>query len=302
LRALCTPSGSLLACDDSCVTIARSLFDIIRSWTPGATIRVGVGAARRFVAISGIDRSMSVGAHAFTALIPLVLVLRALVGGAGAGSSSSDRMIERFHLTGSAAHATRILLTSSGGPSGFVATTVGLVVLLFSGVSLMRALQRAYTAAWGLEPIGISGYLDGAGALAFLLLEVFLVTRIATLLGGGVVTGIVSLLLRLAVGTAVWLLLQWLLLSRRAAWQVLLPGALLSAAGMIVVNWGSTLVMPHVITVDAARYGPIGVTFGLLTWFLVLAVVLVAGAVLSAEAGGAPALHRRSLSAETSAG
>jgi membrane protein len=44
--------------------------------------------------------------------------------------------------------------------------------------------------------------------------------------------------------------------------------------------------MPRLIEQNASRYGVIGVTFALLTWLLVIGVMLVAGAVVSAEMGG----------------
>jgi membrane protein len=258
-----------------------------------------VRATQRFLAIGGTDRAMSVGAHAFSAIIPLALVLHTLVAGRS-GEQAGQRIIERFELTGAAADATRTLMTATSTQTGHLATFLGLVILLFSGVALMRALQRAYTAAWDLRPIGITGYLDGSAALAFLLVEIFLITRLAALLDDGLGQGVLSFVLRVVVGTGLWLLLQWLLLSRRIPWRALVPGAVLSALGMAVVSYASQLVMPHVLATDAARYGPIGVTFGLLTWFLVIALVLVVGAVVSAEAGGAPALARHGSSRDGS--
>ena len=128
-----------------------SLTDSLRERTRSSPlVAFGLGCARRYFAIGGTDRAMSVGAHAFSALIPLVLVLRALLGGRRGAEGTGDRFVAHFHLTGAAADAARTLLTNTSGTAGGFATVLGLAVLLLSGVALTRAIQAraCSTVAW----------------------------------------------------------------------------------------------------------------------------------------------------------
>ena len=95
-------------------------------------------------------------------------------------------------------------------------------------------------------------------------------------------------MLRVVANTAVWLLLQSLLLSRRIPIRRLLPGSIVIAAGSAILTLYSALWMPRLIENNATRYGIIGITFALLTWLILVGLCLVVAAVISAEIGGAP--------------
>ncbi len=59
------------------------------------------------------------------------------------------------------------------------------------------------------------------------------------------------------------------------------------------MHFWSGIYMPRVIASNAARYGAIGISFALMTWLYILGLVLVIGAVVSAQLGGAPLVRRR---------
>ena len=102
-----------------------------------------------------------------------------------------------------------------------------------------------------------------------------------------------AVVVRIVVNTAVWLLLQRLLLSRRVPIRRLLPGSIVIAAGSAILSLYSALWMPRVIESNAGKYGIIGITFALLTWLIVVCLCLVVAAVISAEIGGAPRIEHR---------
>jgi membrane protein len=233
----------------------------------------------RFLHIEGTNRGVVIGGQAFTTLVPLLIIV------AGAGTRSfGDSLIRRLRLSGDSAQAIRTLFARPPGAAGLT-SVAGLVVLASALFSLTRALQRTYEAAWELPRRGLPGTLNGIGGTSLLIAQLLVLALFASALrglpAGSAITGAV----RFALAVPMWLALQYLLLSRRVPARVLLPGAVVAAGGQLVVMLGSGLWMPRLIATDAARYGLIGVTFALVSWLIVLGLVLVAGAVISAELG-----------------
>ena len=73
--------------------------------SPG-TIAVARSWARRFFEVEGIDRSIVLGAQAFTALLPLLIVY-ASVAPHATGRDFADGAIDRFDLSGATAESFR---------------------------------------------------------------------------------------------------------------------------------------------------------------------------------------------------
>src|SRR6185503_875875 len=107
--------------------------------------------------------AMALAAQAFTALIPLLLLTSAWVSADG-GNAVADAMIRRFHLSGDGASAVTALFARQG--DGTVGV-LSVVLLVFSGVSLTRRLQRMYQQAWRVPPLaGVRGSFSAAFGLA----------------------------------------------------------------------------------------------------------------------------------------
>ncbi len=104
-----------------------------------------------------------------------------------------------------------------------------------------------------------------------------------SLLSGGLGAQVGSTVLRAVVGIPFWLALQFVLLSGRVPWRVLLPGAVVMGIGQGLISLGSAVWMPHLVSTNAARYGTIGVTFALLSWLILVCAAIVAGAAVSVE-------------------
>jgi uncharacterized BrkB/YihY/UPF0761 family membrane protein len=121
-----------------------------------------------FLAFRRIDRATAIAAQAFTALIPLI-ILTAGLAPADHRDLVSDVLVRKFHLGGSAADAVRTLFAHPAAASTGV---FSVVLLIFSGVSLARRMQRMYQDAWQLAPRqGVRGSLNAALTLAVLLLD-----------------------------------------------------------------------------------------------------------------------------------
>jgi uncharacterized BrkB/YihY/UPF0761 family membrane protein len=248
-----------------------------------------VRCLRRFGAINGRDRALVMGGQAFTTIIPLLIVVAAVASRKGP-TALADRMADRFHVTGASAQAVRTLFERPPGATGSI-TIVGVVLLGFALLSLTRSIQRTYEAAWQLPAVGVRGTLNGMTALGLLLASFLVLSLLVGVLRQVPAGSVLAFVLRVVVNTAVWLLLQRLLLSRRIPIRRLLPGAITAGAGSAVLTLYSALWMPRLIENNAGRYGIIGITFAMLTWLIVVCFTIVIAAVLSAELGGAPAVR-----------
>ena len=114
------------------------------------------------------------------------------------------------------------------------------------------------------------------------------IASLADNLPGGL---IVSLVAQTAAGIPGWWLGTWLLLTRRVAWRLLLPGAVVSALAQTVVSTAGASYVPHLIERNTERYGVIGVAIAIISWLVILSLMVVASAVVGAQLGAALAQH-----------
>jgi membrane protein len=251
-----------------------------------------VAMVQRFVAIGGTDRALTIGAHAFVAFVPLVLLLTSKFTVHGE-SVLAHHFITVYDLHGTAASAVQTLFDVPGARNtqGWFSFALSILIGVVSALALTAAMQRTFEAAWGLKPIGFRGRAFGIGGVVALLIETLLLSLIGAVVKGSA-GGAVHLVLRLVVATAFWLVITWLLLGRRVPWRAVLPGAIVSGVGTVLVHVASGVYMPHVIATNAARYGAIGITFAIMTWLFLLGIVLVIGAVAGAQLGGARLVRR----------
>jgi membrane protein len=213
-----------------------------------------------------LDRSLALGAQAFSAVIPLLLVLQ--VGSTGL----VEDLIERFDLEGEAAESVREAFTVTGDET--TTTTLSVVVLIVSVLSFTRRLQRLYEGTWELGARGMRGTGWGLVWIAVLVLYWSLHPAL-----DGIAGGLAGLVLSIAGAFVLGLLTPYLLLGRRLPWRRLVPQAMLTAVGLTALGIWSAIYMPRAFEASAATYGSIGIAFVLLTWLWGLGMVLVAAAV-----------------------
>lgn len=237
------------------------------------------------VAMQGVDRAMVIASQAFTALIPLLMLVSSLAPQSNR-DLVSDAIIRRFELTGSAAEAVQqVFATSQQATTGLL----GAVLLLFSGVSLARRMQRMYAQAWrvDLRP-GVRGSFNAAIGLGALLLEVALLALARTLVRALPLDWVLGAPLTLAASLLIWTSIPYLLLDRRIEWRRLLPGGAIAALSASVYGVASTLYMPRLLESYSLQYGLFGVTLALIGWLLCISFIIVGATVLAAELDRAP--------------
>jgi membrane protein len=247
---------------------------------------------RSFLALQGVDRALVIASQAFTALIPLLLLVAAL-----APAHNRDlvgvSLIRRFRLSGDAADAVRQLFAHTGdGATG----VLSVFLLVFAGVSLTRRMQRMYQQAWHLEPPpGVGHTLHATLGLSALLLGCALLYSARALVARLPLSQLLLLIVSALVGFLLWTTVPWLLLDRRVAWRRLIPVGAVTSIGTSIYGIASTIYMPRLLESYSRRYGLFGVTLALVGWLLAMALILVASAVTTAEFDRAPERWARSL-------
>ena len=215
-----------------------------------------------------------------------MLLLVAALAPADQRDVVTSAVIGRFRLTGDAAAAVNQLFVHSGSSS------IGLLsgfLLLFSGISLTRRMQRMYQHAWRLEaPPGVGHALHAALGLTALLLGFSLLYVARALVGSLPWSDVLLLVVSAGASFVLYTTVPWLLLDRRVAWRRLVPTGVLTAACTSAYGVASTVYMPRLMETYSRRYGLFGVTLALVGWLLAITVILVASAVVAAEFDRAP--------------
>ncbi|MGY1729053.1 YhjD/YihY/BrkB family envelope integrity protein [Geodermatophilus sp. SYSU D01062] len=233
----------------------------------------------------GVDRAMAVSAQAFTALIPLLLLVSLLAPGDD-GPLVAEIVIDRFRLTGTAAADVEQLFAAAGDAGVGV---LSVVLLVFSGVSLARRLQRMYEQAWRLPPrAGLRGSVDALLGIAALLLEIVLLSFLHGLVAPGAVPRVLGWTGHLLANWLLWTSIPWLLLGGRLAWRRLLPTGALAAVCSALYAVATAVYMPLLMESYSRRYGLFGVTLALVGWLLCTAVIAVVTTIAGAELDRAP--------------
>jgi membrane protein len=237
---------------------------------PARLIGLVRGLVEPLIRVNVVDRSLALGAQAFGAVIPLLIVLEAAQPG---DRSLADDLIDRFHLHGAAADSVRqAFAVTTTQPTG--TSALSSLVLVVAALSFTRRLQRLYEETWALPPRGIRGTGWGLVWLGFLGVWVALHPLLDDVVHGR--TGVIT---SLAGAFAIGVLTPYLLLGRRLAWRALIFQGALTAAFTIALGIWTVIYMPRAIASSAGQYGAIGVAFALLTWLWGLGFVLVCSAV-----------------------
>jgi membrane protein len=234
---------------------------------------------RRILEVDLVSQAMILGALAFTALIPVLITVAALLP-LGTSDGTSVAIAHRLGLSSDATYAVQQLFPTKAAVRG-ATTFAGAALTIVSAFSWPRALQRGYELAWGLPSLGWRSVWRPLVWLGTLLVIGGLAGASAPLTTGWVKTLLLVVLgLPVAIGWAWWT--QHLLLGGRLGWRLALPGAVLIGTGLVVLRVFAGLYLSTSITYHFRVYGPLGIVFVLWTWFLALSVVLLGGGVVGA--------------------
>ena len=199
----------------------------------------------RLLEVTFVETSIALAAKAFVALFPLLIIIASVAPEAvrlaiitalrnrmGLDASTTDVVTGAFQTPENVRHAISVL---------------GLIYLFFYATTFTTALQRVYLRAWRRPRRG--GLTNQGRGLLWI---VGVAVGIA-LLGGlrRVVAGAPAsaAALVIVVGSAVvlWWWTAWMLLRGDVRWRVLLPGAVVTATGMLTYALSANIWMPRTV-------------------------------------------------------
>lgn len=259
---------------------------LVRTAVRSAPGRFALRVVRDLGSLALIDRAMTLAAHAFTSVIPILIV-------AGALRSSLDeqsRPIFAEHLGLDAATADILQKSLPGGAQELRATgIIGVVLLIIAATSFARALERSVRAIWRTPSVSIRFAWRWLAALAALIIGLALVVATRIALSGGALVSVVEFLAEVVLWGALWWIASWIVVNRRVGLAQLLPGSLLAGVGFAAAGLVGRAVLPLLMADSATRFGVLGMAFTYIGWLLVLAcillIALVMGRVLYTTAG-----------------
>jgi membrane protein len=224
----------------------------------------------RLDAADFMNQAMLLAATLLLCAVPFFLVATAL-----AGRSAVSALTVRLGLSKQAAADVGHLFTSSSATSNAV-TGLSWVFFILAGIAVATAVQALYLRMFGLDPRGLR---DRLRAAIWLVLAVGL-GAVGTSVGPWFRSSAPVLwwIVNIPAFIGFWWFTMSFLLAGRVSWRKLFPCAVATGAfwlGMYAVF--SVIFSGMVISYDQ-KYGPIGVVFGLMSYFIAVGVVITLGA------------------------
>jgi uncharacterized BrkB/YihY/UPF0761 family membrane protein len=261
-----------------------------REWADrqdGASYRgAGIDAWKRYRAVEGPLQSALLSAYLLVAVLPAILVFEEYVETSPA--SLSGELVHHLHLNGPSARALEgVLLQNRAHELGSALFAIG--GALAFGLGFGRVLQLVHVRAWRLElrarELDHLRYAIVLGAVYGLVLV--LIAQFAELGGrdAWVRWALTPVWIVVLVAFFVWAprLLTRGLISQRD----LLPGAVLTAVGLVLWLVVSRFLIGYWVDLYARDYGGFGVVMAVFFWIAIGSTLVVAAAAVS------PALAQR---------
>lgn len=238
----------------------------------------------RFGEIQGDALANGIALQIFLSLIPLLLVAIATIGFvAGDDPTFTGDVVDALGLPpdGDGAEALTEAIEAAR-ESRQAATAIGVIGLLWRGLAVVIAFQRAIDRAWQTTTEGLKDklraflWLLGAGAI---FASSFALGTVINFLPAALAP--VSVLVALAVNLGLFLWTFVELGRLPVGWRALLPGAVVCAVGFELLKLIGTVYVPRLIASSSALYGSLGIVIALLAWLAFFGRLLVYGAVVN---------------------
>lgn len=253
-------------------------------WTVNGLVRTGARSAPgRFVlrvlrdlgTLALVDRGMTLAAHVFTSILPILIVAGAVR--ASLDPQSGPLIAEHLGLD----EATAQILEDSlpGGAQELRVTgIVGVVLLIIAATSFARALERSIRTIWRTPAVSIKFAWRWLAALMTVIIGLALIVATRTILVDDSPILAIEFVLEVVLWGALWWIASWVVVNRRVSLRELLPGSVLAGLGFAIAGMIGRVVLPPLLADSANRYGVLGMAFTYIGWLLVLACVLLVAA------------------------
>ena len=254
-----------------------------------AVAAVPIAVVRKFLDDRASSLAALIAYYAFFSLFPLLLVLVSVLGFVLDDDPSLredvvDSALARIPVVGAQLGDELEPLTGSTP-----ALVLGLVAALWAGLGVTVALGRAFETIWDVPRVEqrsvVGARVRGVALLALLGTGLVAATVLAGLaIGGGLgpfAEQAGALAGAIVTNLAGFLVLFALLTQRPFNLRELLPGAVVAAVGMLILQAAGGWYVDTTITRASDTYGTFALVIGLLSWFLLSAHVVLAAAELN---------------------
>jgi uncharacterized BrkB/YihY/UPF0761 family membrane protein len=258
----------------------------VESRDPASKSGVAIGAWQRYRLVEGPLQSALLSLYILVAVLPALLVMEEYLD--PHPNSLANSLVRHFRLNTETSQLIHSVL-GEGHSHKLGSALLAILSALVFGVGFGHVLQLVHARAWQLtlrtgllDQIGYGAVLAGLyGLLLLLLLQLndfhTHSTLIKTLLGIG----------WFAFLTLFFLIAPWLLTHKQLTARDLLPGATLTALGLVALMVISRFVMQFWVDLYARDYGGLGVILAIYFWIAFSSAIIVWAASLS------PALAQR---------
>lgn len=247
---------------------------------PASRTGVAIGAWQRYRAVEGPRQSALLSLYILVAVLPALLVMEEYLD--PHPNSLANSLVHHYRLNASASELIHNVL-AEGRSHEFGSALLAIISALVFGIGFGHVLQLVHARAWKLDlATGVSDQLGyGAVLVGLYGLLMLLLLQLNDFHPRSVVVKVL-----LGIGWAGFLTLFFvvaprLLTHKQIAPRDLLPGAALTAIGLIVLMLVSRFVMPFWIDLYARDYGGLGVVLALYFWIALSSAVIVWAASLS---------------------
>jgi uncharacterized BrkB/YihY/UPF0761 family membrane protein len=253
---------------------------------PASRKGVAIGAWRRYRAVEGPLQTALLSIYILVAVLPAVLVMEEYLD--PHPNSLANSIVHHYRLNHSTSELVHNVL-GQGRSHELGSALIAIVSALVFGIGFGHVLQLVHARAWRLDlktgagdQIGYGAVLAGLyGLLLLLLLQLndfhprSVIVKV--LIGIGWI-GFLMLFFVVA---------PWLLTHKQVAPRDLVPGAALTAFGLVALMVASRFFMQFWVDLYAQDYGGLGVVLAIYFWIAFSSAVIVWAASLS------PALAER---------
>jgi membrane protein len=242
----------------------------------------------RLIEVQVLDRAVILAAQAFSAALPLFIVVSTISPHPG-GDSPATVLTGKLGL----GPADTSSLQSGVVPPPSARASIGIlgvVLAMLTATSFARALQRSsYQLAWRLPPVGLRAAWRPLALVVGLALYIELLYLFGRLVRGVPAGSVLEDLVTFAGAWALWTGAGWILLAGRVRPRLLAAGGLLTAVGFAVLRRLSAFYLPSLVASNQQQFGLLGVAFTLFSWLsacsFIIVVATVVGAVLAEDTG-----------------
>jgi membrane protein len=238
----------------------------------------------RFGEVKGTALANGIALQAFLSLFPLLILAVAVVGFVAADDVTfADDVIDSLGIAADdqLAEDLRDAIETAKENRGTTGA-IGLATLLWSGLNVVVALQRAVDSTWQTLGTGLKDKLKAIGVVAgagVILVGSLALSAFINFLPGFLAP--LSVVAGLAVNFALFLWLFWALGRVHVGWRALAPGAAFCAVGFEILKLIGTVYVPRLVANSSALYGSLGIVVAILLWLAFLGRLVVYGSTVN---------------------